>query len=48
MYYNYADTTLGKDEAHERYWLEHYGRLEEIKRSVDPGLVFLNPQSVGS
>ncbi|CZR66617.1 related to reticuline oxidase precursor; berberine bridge enzyme [Phialocephala subalpina] len=48
MYYNYADPTLSKEEAHERYWLEHYGRLKGIKESVDPGLVFLNPQTVGN
>ncbi|KAF8853592.1 FAD-binding domain-containing protein [Acephala macrosclerotiorum] len=48
MYYNYADPTLSKDEAHERYWLEHYGRLKEIKEGVDPGLLFLNPQTVGN
>ncbi|KUJ09586.1 FAD-binding domain-containing protein [Mollisia scopiformis] len=48
MYYNYADPTLSKEEAHERYWLQHYGRLAEIKKSVDPDLVFLNPQTVGN
>lgn len=48
MYYNYADPTLSKEEAHERYWLQHYGRLAEIKKRVDPNLVFLNPQTVGN
>jgi len=48
MYYNYADPTLSKDEAHERYWLEHYGKLAEIKKDYDPNLVFENPQTVGN
>jgi hypothetical protein len=48
MYYNYADPTLSKEEAHERYWLEHYGRLAEIKKVYDPKLVFENPQTVGN
>jgi len=49
MYYNYADPTLGggKD-AGERYWLENYDRLLGIKKTVDPGLLFLNPQTIGS
>jgi Berberine and berberine like len=48
MYYNYADPTLSKEEAHERYWLQHYERLVKIKKDVDPGLLFFNPQTVGN
>lgn len=48
MYYNYADPTLSPEEAHERYWLDHYARLSVIKAAVDPDEVFENPQSVNS
>jgi len=48
MYYNYADPTLSKYEAHERYWLQSYPRLAKIKGQVDPNLLFLNPQTVGN
>ena len=48
MYYNYADPTSTKDEAHLHYWLQHYPKLAQIKQQVDPGLLFLNPQTVGN
>ena len=48
MYYNYADPTLSADTAHDKYWLQHYDRLVQIKKSLDPNMVFENPQSVGS
>jgi hypothetical protein len=49
MYYNYADPTLGGGKAAgHRYWLQHYDRLVKIKKGVDPGLLFLNPQTVGN
>jgi len=46
MYYNYADPTLSKPEADAHYWLGNLERLEKVKKRVDPGLLFLNPQSV--
>ncbi|PQE09518.1 glucooligosaccharide oxidase protein [Rutstroemia sp. NJR-2017a BBW] len=46
MYYNYADPSLSAADAHERYWLFNYERLSQIKRAVDPHLVFMNPQTV--
>jgi hypothetical protein len=48
MYYNYADPTLSAADAHEQYWLSNYPRLSQIKQQVDPTLLFLNPQTVGS
>ena len=48
MYYNYADPSLSKDEAHKYYWLQNYERLAQIKSVVDPNLVFFNPQTVGN
>ncbi|KAK2746140.1 hypothetical protein FQN55_005769 [Onygenales sp. PD_40] len=48
MYINYADTTLGAEDAHHFYWLEHYERLSTLKTEYDPNNVFLNPQSVNS
>jgi hypothetical protein len=48
MYYNYADPTLSAPNAHKRYWLGNYERLESIKKAVDPDLLFMNPQTVGS
>ncbi|PGH17477.1 hypothetical protein AJ79_01077 [Helicocarpus griseus UAMH5409] len=48
MYVNYADTTLGAEEAHHFYWLDHYEKLNELKSQYDPNKVFLNPQAVGS
>lgn len=46
MYYNYADPSLPAPEAHERYWLGHYGKLVQIKEKFDPRKVFSNPQAV--
>lgn len=48
MYYNYADPSLSKHEAHEHYWLKNYKRLAHIKKLFDPNLVFENPQTVGN
>lgn len=48
MYYNYADPSLSAVEAHEKYWLGNYERLTRIKSEVDPGLLFMNPQTVNS
>jgi len=48
MYYNYADPTLEKADAHEYYWREHYEQLLSIKSEWDPRRVFENPQAVGS
>lgn len=46
MYYNYVDPTLSRPEADLHYWLGNLKRLEKIKKRVDPGLLFLNPQTV--
>ena len=46
MYFNYADTSLSTEEAHEMYWLQHYDRLADIKTNVDPLDLFTNPQAV--
>ena len=48
MYINYADTSLGKDEAHSRYWLGNYQKLVGVKTAWDPKRVFEGPQLVGS
>ena len=48
MYYNYADPSLSAADAHKQYWLFNYERLSQIKAAVDPGLLFMNPQSVNS
>ncbi|KAM0132491.1 hypothetical protein ACHAO1_006765 [Botrytis cinerea] len=48
MYYNYADSALSADEAHKRYWLGNYEKLARIKGMLDPGEVFMSPQSVNS
>jgi hypothetical protein len=49
MYYNYADPTLGGGKAAgERYWLRNYERLAKIKKNIDPGLLFANPQTIGT
>lgn len=48
-YLNYVDPTLSPAEAHALYYdAETYAKLLEIKRRVDPGDVFWNPQSVGT
>ncbi|RDL41053.1 FAD-binding protein [Venustampulla echinocandica] len=47
MYINYADPTLTTEEAQHYYWLDHYSRLEDIKKAYDPTNIFSNPQSVG-
>ncbi|CAG8954273.1 hypothetical protein HYFRA_00005893 [Hymenoscyphus fraxineus] len=46
-YINYADPTLSTTQAQTQYWLGHYQRLADIKKAVDPGNLFSNPQSVG-
>jgi FAD/FMN-containing dehydrogenase len=48
MYINYADTYLTKDEAHTRYWKDHYTKLVQFKGRYDPKNVFKGPQLVGS
>jgi FAD/FMN-containing dehydrogenase len=48
MYINYADTNLTKDEAHTRYWKDHYAKLVDLKARYDPKKVFEGPQLVGS
>jgi hypothetical protein len=48
MYINYADTYLTKDEAHTRYWKNHYTKLVHVKDRYDPKKVFKGPQLVGS
>ena len=45
-YYGYVDPELTPREAHRAYWLDHYKRLANIKKVVDPKKVFSNPQAV--
>lgn len=40
MYINYADTSLTAQQAHTNYWLGHYQRLSEIKKSLDPQAIW--------
>ena len=48
-YANYVDPSLSAQQAHDLYYgQETYARLLDIKKSVDPGGVFWNPQSVGN
>ncbi|KAI9680572.1 MAG: hypothetical protein M1817_004012 [Caeruleum heppii] len=48
-YLNYVDPSLSATEAHQLYYGEEiYARLREIKRVVDPGELFWNPQAVGA
>lgn len=47
-YLNYVDPELSAQEAHALYYSkEVYARLLGIKKAVDPGNVFSNPQGVG-
>ncbi|KAL9045873.1 MAG: hypothetical protein Q9214_001160 [Letrouitia sp. 1 TL-2023] len=47
-YANYVDPELSAEEAHRAYFsADTYQRLVKIKKEVDPGNVFSNPQSVG-
>lgn len=47
-YLNYVDPGLSAQEAHALYYSkEVYARLTGIKKVVDPGNVFSNPQGVG-
>ena len=48
-YANYVDPSLSAQQAHVLYYgQETYAKLLDIKKSVDPGSVFWNPQSVGN
>lgn len=47
-YLNYVDSELSAGQAYRLYYSSGvYERLVRIKRMVDPGEVFWNPQSVG-
>jgi hypothetical protein len=46
-YLNYVDPSLSADQAHSLYYgADLYAKLQVIKKEVDPGNVFQNPQSV--
>ena len=46
-YSNYVDPTLTAEQARDFYYSkETYERLQAVKRQVDPGSVFWNPQAV--
>lgn len=48
-YLNYVDPTYSAEEAHRLYYGDEvYGRLEKLKREVDPEMVFWHPQAVGA
>ncbi|OCL09556.1 Glucooligosaccharide oxidase [Glonium stellatum] len=43
-----ADPSLSPEEAHELYYgKEVYARLLELKKEVDPKIIFWNPQAIG-
>ncbi|KAF1956355.1 FAD-binding domain-containing protein [Byssothecium circinans] len=44
-YAGYVDRALG-DEGPKKYWGDNLPKLQRIKKAVDPGDVFSNPQSV--
>ncbi|KAF2637132.1 FAD-binding domain-containing protein [Massarina eburnea CBS 473.64] len=44
-YAGYVDPALG-DDGPSRYWGDNLPRLQQVKKVVDPGNVFSNPQSV--
>lgn len=46
VYPGYVDPLMPEGEAQRAYWGDNLERLERIKRAVDPGDVFSNPQSV--
>ena len=47
-YQNYVDPELSAQQAHTLYYSkETYAKLLGIKKVVDPGNVFANPQGVG-
>jgi FAD/FMN-containing dehydrogenase len=45
-YFNYADTTLDKEEAQKLYWRGNLEKLQAIKAKYDPEDVFGNVVSV--
>lgn len=48
-YLNYVDPSLTPSQAHAEYYdSATYSKLLEIKKMVDPGSVFWNPQAVGN
>jgi FAD/FMN-containing dehydrogenase len=48
-YLNYVDPSLDAKTAHAQYYGDEvYERLENIKKVVDPGMTFWNPQAVGA
>ena len=48
-YANYVDPELTAGQAHSLYYdAPTYAKLNEIKKKVDPGKVFWNPQAVGN
>ncbi|MCJ1245196.1 hypothetical protein MMC30_002397 [Trapelia coarctata] len=48
-YLNYVDPTLSAAQAHAEYYGDAvYNRLLALKKVVDPGLVFYNPQAIGA
>lgn len=48
-YANYVDPSLSASQAHALYYdTTTYNKLLSIKKDVDPGLVFWNPQAIGA
>lgn len=48
-YLNYVDAELSAAQAHSLYYdVPTYARLSAIKKVVDPGRIFWNPQAVGN
>lgn len=48
-YLNYVDPDLTPAQAHSLYYdVPTYTRLNAIKKVVDPGKVFWNPQAIGN